>query len=246
MTDFEFNPKAPVVIPTAVVSAEGLVSAWSFSALKTFEKCPYETYLKSVKRLKEESSEAAERGTRIHDLAEGFVRGDIPDLPPELSKMSDNFDWLREQFLEGKVIMEEKWAYDREWQPCDWSSDIAWNRTKVDAMVFESPTSALIIDHKTGKRFGNELKHAEQLMIYAIVAFLRYPELQHIRVVNWYVDHNEKLERNYTREAAMMFLQRWTDRATAMTSCTDFPPKPSISNCKWCYYKQSGACEWAA
>lgn len=244
MDDFAFNPKAPVVIPTVEVKPTGSVKSWSFSALKTFEKCPYETFLKSVKRLKQESGDAAARGNQIHDLAEEYVRGNI-EFPNELEKMKVDYEWLHDTFISGDVILEDEWGYNKDWDPTGWMAEDVWNRTKLDAMVFESETSALVIDHKTGRRFGNELKHGEQLMLYAIVAFLRYPKLQHIRVANWYIDHNEKLERNYTREAAMMFLPRWTERGITMTTATDFPPKPSISNCKWCYYKKSGACEWA-
>ena len=82
-------------------------------------------------------------------------------------------------------------------------------------------------------------------MLYAIVTFLRYPELQHIRVENWYTDLDEKMDRNYSREDAMRFLPRWTERGNIMTTQKDFLPSPSKPTCKFCPYKKSGDCEWA-
>ena len=42
---------------------------------------------------------------------------------------------------------------------------------KLDAYVKEDDTSARVIDYKTGKRFGNEIGHSQQCLLYAIAAF---------------------------------------------------------------------------
>ena len=244
MEDFAFNPGKNLGTPTTP-QRSGKVKSWSYSGLKVFEQCKYQTFLKSVERIPQESHEAAERGNRIHDLCEQFVDGTLDELPSELLKMEKDFLPLREQYAEGKVVLEEEWAYDVEWNTTDWRHKDAWLRLKLDVLILESETSAIVIDHKTGKRFGNEMKHAEQLMLYAICTFLRYPKLEFLAVINWYIDHNEKLERFYTREEAMVFFERWTARAVAMTSEQEFPPSPSKFNCKWCPYKKSGDCKWA-
>ena len=243
--DFPFTPGQKPLQTKIINRRSGHVKNWSFSALKTFEKCNYETFLKSVQKIPQTAGEAAERGNIIHDLAENYVNGTLETLPAELQKMTDDFIELRRLYVEGKVILEEEWAFTDDWDITEWKAQDTWLRLKLDVMIQQSETCAVIIDHKTGKRFGNEMKHGEQLMLYAIASFLRYPNLEFIEVCNWYLDHNEKLSRTYTREEAMLFVNTWTNRATTMTTTTEFYPSPSKYNCKWCFYKDSGDCKWA-
>jgi ATP-dependent helicase/DNAse subunit B len=79
----------------------GPVPTWSYSALKTFEECPYRTYIQRVKKIPEPPSPAADRGTAIHKLAEEFVKGEIGELPAELNKFEDEFHELRTLFANG-------------------------------------------------------------------------------------------------------------------------------------------------
>ncbi len=58
----------------------GPVAAWSYSALKVFEECPYRTYISRVKKIPEPSSPAADRGSQIHDEAEQYVDGRIEEF----------------------------------------------------------------------------------------------------------------------------------------------------------------------
>ena len=65
--------------PDTVVDFEkpeelGLVKAWSYSALKVYEECPYRTYISRVRKIKEPSNDAADRGTQIHQYAEDYVK----------------------------------------------------------------------------------------------------------------------------------------------------------------------------
>jgi len=242
MTTFKPGDTTPVKIP--VVEKDAPLQAWSFSSLKVFETCAYRAYLKGVKKIKEPGSEAMDRGSAIHDLAENFIRGEIP-FPKELEKLQSKYEALAESFDPEICILEDNWAFTEQWQPTDWYGNKTWNRTKLDYMKFDSPTSAFVVDHKTGAQFGNEMKHAEQLMLYAVICFVRYPDLEHVRVANYYTDQGEITERNYSRGQALVFLPRWTERGLRMTNATEFLPTPSAGNCRWCPYKEDGNCEWA-
>ena len=70
----------------------GPVRAWSYSALKTFEECPYRTYINKVKGVKEVAGPAADRGSQIHQLAEDYVNGTVGEMPKELIKFKDDFE----------------------------------------------------------------------------------------------------------------------------------------------------------
>jgi hypothetical protein len=97
-----------------------------------------------------------------------------------------------------------------------------------------------VIDYKSGKRAGNEIKHTEQGQLYQLAAFMRYPELEIIDVEFWYTDIDELHRVRYTKKQGLKYLKSFTDRGTKMVSAEVFPPSPSIFNCKWCPYGPEG------
>jgi len=224
----------------------GLVRSWSYSGLKVYETCPYRTYISKVKKVWEESGPAAERGTRIHGLAEDYVQTKIAELPDELKKFTSQFEDLRKLFVEGKVEIEGEWGFTLDWAPTGWMSPDTWARVKLDAIVHESETSARVIDHKTGKKWGNEIAHGQQALTYAIGTFFRYPMLEHVQTELWYLDQAETTKQAYTRDEAMIFAPGLHDRAVKMTTATKFPPNPGKDNCRWCPHKEGEhpVCEW--
>lgn len=110
----------------------------------------------------------------------------------------------------------------------------AWLRLKLDALVFVGETEAIAIDYKSGRKYGNEIKHAEQLQLYQLVTFLRYPQLEKVTTELWYLDVDELTQQTFTRQQGLRFLKNWNQRGTRMTTCEDFPPNPNIHSCKWC------------
>ena len=231
----------------------GPIKSWSFSSLTKFEKCPYAVYLGKTEGFKEPSGPAAERGTKIHEAWEAYIRGETDRLvgggkKPDLAYA----DALRDKYAMAQATVEDEWCFDYEWNPVEPKSPDVWAIFKLDVFVYESPTSARVIDHKSGKSFGNEVKHGEQGMFYAIAAMMRHPDLQFVTTEFNYVDEGQVIRKgDWRREDLEVFLPRLTKRGMAMTCATDFPPVPSKHNCKWCRYKdevrrESGepACTW--
>lgn len=97
-------------------------------------------------------------------------------------------------------------------------------------------TERFLPTHNTGKRFGNEVKHAEQLQLYAVCALLRYPEVQRVTCELWYIDQNELASFTMKRSQMKKYLQLFDKRGVAMTTETEFKPNPNIYSCKWCSY----------
>ena len=239
----------PDLISTVEVTEDielGLVPAWSYSALKTFETCPYRTYISKVKKIREDFGPAAERGTRIHDEAEKYVRHELGELPDSLKKFAEKFSELKELFTEAKVETEGEWGFTLSWEPTGWLSPDTWARVKLDALVHEDEKSARVIDYKTGKQIGNEIAHSQQALIYAIATFFRYPDLDSVNTELWYLDHGTTMEQAYTRDEAMVFMPKLHERAIAMTTATKFTPNPSTYNCRWCSFGKGAEphCEW--
>ncbi|PPC99599.1 MAG: hypothetical protein CTY35_03410 [Methylotenera sp.] len=220
------------------------IKSWSYSRLLDFEMCNYRAQLKYVDRIPEEQGEAAERGTMIHQLAEDFVRGKIKKLPVELLKFSDEFLALRQRYLEKAVSLEGEWGFDKDWNVSGYKE--AWVRIKLDARIQKSPKHSIVVDYKTGKRFGNEIKHGEQVVLYGLAELLRQPEVELVDVELWYLDVDVLISTQFTREQLMRFLPSFEKRGLKITTATTFPPNPNEFSCKWCPFSpnKGGQCQY--
>lgn len=225
-----------------------MINAGSFSRLDIFETCKKRAELQYIHKIPEpdrgkapKGEWANDRGTRVHDEVEAYLKGERKTIPVEAMRFQAEIEAAKRIHSDGNAITEEMWCYNDAWVPCKWNDwdEIAF-RIKTDLTVFLSPREAVIIDYKTGRRFGNESKHAQQLQLYAVGATLRYPKLEHITSELWYFDQDELVSMEFTAEQAKRFFKGWNDRNLAMLSCVDFPPTPSKSNCRWCPYTSRG------
>lgn len=209
--------------------------SWSYSKLICYEQCRYRYKLQHIDRIPEDKSPAADRGTAIHQLAEDYVTGKLKSLPTELMKFADDFSALRTRYAEGVVAVEQEWGFDKSWLPHEYK--YAWLRMKADAVAFDpKKTSAIVIDYKTGSKWGNEIKHGEQVQLYALATAIRVPSVKTIQVELWYLDKDDITQNTYTREQAISFTHGFTKRANKMEDAKEFGPNPNIFTCKWCPY----------
>lgn len=225
------------------------IPSWSFSKLQDFEKCKFLCYLKHDQKIPEperplrpgQTEHANDRGSRIHDAAEHFVDGSGSFIP-ELAKFKDEFEWLRKLYKVGRVALEGEWGMDEDWEPTEWKG--AWLRLKLDALAMQDQYRAVVIDYKSGKKFGNEVKHAQQLQLYALVTFLRFPELEEVTSELWYLDVNEITSKVFTRDEALMLKRAFNKRGLSLTTCDVWPANPNKYACQWCMYgpEHSGHC----
>jgi len=214
------------------------ITSTSFSRLSVYEQCPFRAKLQFIDKIPDPKPKtAADRGSAIHQMGEDFVRSKIDQLPKELSKFSDEFYQLRTMFSNGVVILEEEWGFAPDWTISGWKE--GWLRMKLDAMVWLNPQEVVIIDYKTGRKFGNEIKHGDQCLNYAAAAVARFPEIELIHTELWYLDQNELTYGKYPRHKAVAAIARYDKRHKAMTDATRFPAKPNMHSCKWCPYKSA-------
>lgn len=220
------------------------ITSWSFSALQVFESCKYHSKLARLDKVPDlQPKTAADRGTAIHQEAEDYVTGKAP-FTNNLRFFKEDLTALAAHFSAGRVVCEQEWGFDTRWAHAEWRA--AWLRLKCDAVCFLSETHAVVIDYKTGKRFGNEIKHAEQLQLYAVTALLRYPALDKVTCELWYFDQNELASFTMKRSQLGKYLKLFDRRGVAMTSETEFKPNPNIHSCKYCPYgpARQGDCKF--
>lgn len=224
----------------------GDVPIWAFSTLKDFETCPYRVFLAKVRNVEgpePEPNVGADRGNKIHDHIEGFIRGDVKKLVASVSGKpwradlyKSKIESARERYDGDRVIVEENWGIRSDWSPCSWKDADLWGRAKLDLFERESDTSCIITDWKTGRKFGNEIKHAEQGLSYGLFAINRYPEMEQVRICFEYLDFGETYRKDYTRAQLQLLMNSFHKRAVIMTSATQFPAKPSHTACMFCRY----------
>lgn len=219
-----------------------MIRSTSYSRLVDFESCKLKAKLKIIDRIPEperplppgKTEHANDRGTRIHNECESYVRGK-GQLPVEASKyFTEDFRALKRCFTEGAASLEGEWAFDTDWNPVDWKT--GWLRVKLDASVILTPTHAVVVDYKTGKRFGNEIKHGQQLELYALSSLIRYPEVEHVTCELWYLDFDEIARLDVTRDSFKRLLKAYDRRFHRMTSAKEFPPSPNLESCRYCPY----------
>ena len=212
--------------------------SWSYSKLLDFEQCKLRYKLKHIDRVPEEKSTAADRGTAIHQMAEDFVGGKTKSLPTELLKFDDDFLALRNRNSNGLVSLEGEWAFDSSWEPVPYKT--GWLRMKADAVAFnENRTQAIVIDYKTGKKWGNELKHGEQTQLYSLATAIRNPTVKTIIAELWYLDKDELTTVTYSREQAISFVKGFDKRAMRIDHAHEtgvFEASPNQVSCQWCSY----------
>ncbi len=229
-----------------------MANSWSFSKLGDFQKCKKYFWLKHEQKVQEPERElrpgqtehANDRGSRVHDSCEQYVRGNIDELAPEADKhFGTHIDLLRTLYAEGMVSLEGEWGMDENWETVEWNK--AWLRLKLDALVHLSPTEAIVIDYKTGSKWGNEVKHAQQLQLYALVTFLRFPMLETVQADLWYLDKNETTSQVFERTQALRFKRSFDKQGRDIVSCTQWPANPNKFSCQWCLYgpEHSGHCD---
>lgn len=226
-----------------------MLKAWSYSRLSIFEQCKLRARLAFVDKIPEpvrplppgKTEHANDRGARVHEAAEIYARGELGiDLIPELGTFKDEFLRLREFAKTGRAAFEGDWAFNNQWLPVAWNSSDVWVRIKLDALVFLTDEHALVVDYKTGRKRGNEVKHAEQGQLYQLATFLKYPDLQQITVEFWYTDQDDITRYVYTREQGLRFLSGFSRRGSALTSCSEWTPNPNMFSCRYCPYGPKG------
>jgi len=189
-------------------------ASWSFSRLGDFEKCRKYYEIKHIKKIPEperplppgKAEHANDRGSRVHDNLETYVRGEHDALCPEADKhFGAHADFLRLLYELGAVELEGEWGFDKDWEITPW--DTAWLRMKLDVLVHVGDDEAIVIDYKTGRKFGNEVKHSQQLQLYALATFLRHPHLEVISAELFYIDIGETTRQTFTRDQALTLVR---------------------------------------
>ncbi len=232
-----FGGKREPLDTSSIKPSNEKITSWSISRAQVFEQCAYRAKLQWIDKIPDmQPKKAADRGTQIHQECEDYVtKGG--EYTHNMRFFKDDLLSLKEHHKNGRVTCEEEWAFDKDWKPTSWKS--GWLRLKLDAMCMLDRTHAAVIDYKTGARFGNEVKHAEQLQLYGLTTLIRYPDVEVVTAELWYLDQNELAHFTMKRSQLKRYIQIFDKKGRSITETTFFKPNPNIFSCKYCPYHAS-------
>ncbi|TXH45785.1 MAG: PD-(D/E)XK nuclease family protein [Desulfurellales bacterium] len=219
---------------------------WSFSSLMIYETCAYRFKLEKIDRLPKlplPPDNPLERGSRIHERLEHFVRGTgaMDTEAKQISEFHNALDHMQMLYSDGKVELEGDWLFDTDWNVCD-KKDV-WLWSKLDFFVRDG-NHGIVGDYKTGRSQYKAVEHVQQMQLYAAAAALRYPDIERLTVELWYLDEGHVRPLEFTQEQALTFVGRFDARAKKIFDEKLWRPNPSRDTCRYCPYspRGTGAC----
>ena len=225
---------------------------WSFSKLIMWENCNLQFKLKHLDKLPElpkKPNNPMERGNRIHNNLELFVKGEGTLRDNEaraIKQFEDSLIHIQTLYAEGKATAEDNWWFDKNWDVCDRNKVWLWSKLDFNVMDVEKSHS-IVGDYKSGKSGYKAAEHIQQIQLYAAVTALRQEWANTITGELWYVDEGWVRSATYTREAALSFVGRFDRRVERLYADKFFRPNANKVTCRWCPYgpaNGTGACPY--
>lgn len=203
----------------------------SHSALSDFKNCPKAYYHKRVaKDVPDPPNAAGQWGDYVHRCFEKYLKHGTP-LPDDIPKRYKSY-LDRIQGGSGQMLVECKYAIDKDLQPCDWRSPDVWNRAIIDVLHINGE-NARMLDHKTGKYRPN----TDQLKLCALHIFIHHPEVNSIKTGYFWLKDTKLTTETFTRDDIpwlwAVFLPLLRQYKQAFHTMT-FNPKPSGLCNGWC------------
>lgn len=216
------------------------ITAWSYSRLALWEQCPLAFKLKNIDKIKEEQSPAMARGDKIHKQMAAFAMG-TGARPAEAAKFGQLSDELAAMPTDIKVV-EQQWGFSKSWRPTGWFGKDTWLRVILDAGVIYPDGTADVVDFKTGKKYGT---NKDQMELFALATFCRFPHLSHVTTRLWYLDSGDEEVAEFEQDNRSEAIEKWEQRVAPMFEDNVFAPRPN-DKCKWCSFARSkgGQCKF--
>lgn len=223
-------------------------TSWSPSKLQMWEECPARAKYKNIDRLPDPGGPALERGAKLHEQCELYVRGFCKDLDPELVRAKALLDMLRDAFKQDLAEVEKELAFRADWTSCAWMAPDVYVRFKLDAVLYEpGKKKALVVDHKTGKLKVNG-EYQPQIDLYCVALMSAVPELEEVNAQLFFIDSGATVDRKagvLKRADLLAVRASWDEKAGKMLADDLHAPTPN-PGCRWCPYSRakSGPCKF--
>lgn len=214
------------------------ITAWSYSRLSLYGQCPLKFKLQNIDKLPQPKAPAMQRGIDIHKLGEDYLNGKINRVPDEYKQFSKELKQLRKD----GGCAEEKWAFNKDWEPLESFFDAeVWNRMITDAHVEVDEQTIKVIDFKTGRVYDS---YEDQMMLFATGTFSVYESIKRVETELWFLDQGKKITASFNISELAYFIKHWKKKVGPMFKDKKFSATAN-QYCKWCHYRKSngGPCK---
>lgn len=219
------------------------ITAWSYSRYDTWVTCPFKFKCKFIDKLPDPGSAAMDRGDKVHKALAKYIMGQ-GELPAEVKTPFQQklYAELRAIPNDDKVV-EQQWAFDRNWKPTGWFDRSAWYRSILDAGVVYEDLAVEACDHKTGKR--HDTSNDEQMESQAIAVFCQFQPVTHVTTRLIYVDAGSEEIAEFPLADKVKLLEKWAGKVAPMFADNTFIARPN-DKCRFCVYSRSkgGPCRF--
>jgi len=225
--------------------------ATSYSTLTNFEKCPQKVKLQKIDKIDDglDSVEAIIVGKKMHEDLEDWLnaikKGEEYEYPERAEKIHEAIDNVIEKAGLENCIAEKKYAFSKDFKNLvDFFDKSVWLRAVID-LDAEKDNKAYLIDYKSGKYSTfSTFSYMGQLQLYAVIKMMTSPHIDEVHTSLFYAKDGKVLYKIYRRKNLPSLLKLFTDRLNKLFFATDFPAKPTKSNCKFCNYSEKH-CDYA-
>lgn len=173
-------------------------SAWSYSSLSTYIKCPRKYQAEKITReIPREDTEATIYGKAVHLAAEEYIRDGVP-VPEQFAFIQPMLDKL--SALHGDKYCELEMGIavrDGKFEPCAFDAEDAWFRGIADLVIIDGEECRLV-DYKTSK--SPNYADTKQLALMAACIFLKFPQVNVVKGGLLFVVAKAFIKAEYKRE----------------------------------------------
>jgi len=226
------------------------ITAWSWSRLLDYSKCPalcnykhvstkWKAWLKS-----QPEGDALTKGSAAHKDCENYMtRKPESTITPAMTTFRAEFQDLRKRLKPSQLQTELQVAFNKDWSPVDWFASDAWVRFIFDITWIEATEARReAIDYKTGK---NREEAHPQLRLGNLLSFFMSPKIKVAHSAFWFLDLGEAHEEMLLEGDVEKERSAWLKRVKPMLSDRVFMPKPG-NHCRWCNFSKNrqGPCPY--
>lgn len=230
---------------------------WSYSKLSLWEKCKRKWQYRYIHKIPDAQGPQAKRGSSIHNVAEGFVRG-APGLlanvdgklgaawqllahkvaQTNIDKFIEILEYFRHEYLVKNLTPEMKVAFDFEFNPIEPPvyKQVLPNHfgTAIFDAALDVDGKLVIFDYKTGRVYPKD--HEMQAKIYAYVVYRMTGEIP--EVVFIYIDEGGETPYTFV-QSDMDYIGNEINRILwDIENMNDFLyPENVTKQCNYCSYK---------
>ena len=214
---------------------------FSYSKISTYKQCPYKFKLLYIDKIgKPVVNEALIKGSKIHSLLENYesVINQYTENPQNLEYLGIVLEFAKSDIghdiLNKQSIREHCVKFDKDLNAND---SLSKKETYLIGYIDRINLSSGIelIDYKTGKYKDPKFQDFEQLSIYGLYMFSKYPDIESILLRYVYVEHCRENSKLITRADSAIIKQLLINDLNQIQNEVEYPKKPQ-KLCDWCEF----------